>query len=146
VSTSTIPPFFTGRMPFLPPNQQCQSTEGKATTRNKHKKLKPGLVASYNIQPGNGEGLFWFQCFINLSLTYLRHLPTYLQPWVPHRAHNDLPASETWLNGCPLEPEGWLVHCTHCTLFFLLTPKCGALFVTSFLFHLLLFTDALLWV
>jgi len=21
--------FFTGRMPFLPPNQQCQSTEGK---------------------------------------------------------------------------------------------------------------------
>ena len=22
--------FFTGRMPFLPPNQQCQSTEGKA--------------------------------------------------------------------------------------------------------------------
>jgi len=26
---STIPPFFTGRMPFLLPNQQCQSTEGK---------------------------------------------------------------------------------------------------------------------
>jgi len=22
--------FFTGRMPFLPPNQQCQSTEGRA--------------------------------------------------------------------------------------------------------------------
>jgi len=22
------PPFFTGRMPFLSPNQQCQSTEG----------------------------------------------------------------------------------------------------------------------
>jgi len=26
--TSTPPLFFTGRMPFLPPNQQCQSTEG----------------------------------------------------------------------------------------------------------------------
>ena len=25
---STPPLFFTGRMPFLPPNQQCQSTEG----------------------------------------------------------------------------------------------------------------------
>jgi len=25
------PPFFTGRMPFLPPNQQCQSTEGNLT-------------------------------------------------------------------------------------------------------------------
>jgi len=28
VPTSTMPPFFTGRMPFVPPNQQCQSTEG----------------------------------------------------------------------------------------------------------------------
>ena len=42
------------------------------------KKLKPGLVASYDLQPGNGECLFWFWCFINLSHTYLlRHLPTY---------------------------------------------------------------------
>jgi len=24
--------FFTGRMPFLPPNQQCQSTEGLKVT------------------------------------------------------------------------------------------------------------------
>jgi len=23
------------------------------------KKLKPGLVASYNLWPGNGTGLFW---------------------------------------------------------------------------------------
>jgi len=28
------------------------------TTQNKHKKLRPGLVSSYDIQPGNGEGLF----------------------------------------------------------------------------------------
>jgi len=27
------PHFFTGRMPFLPPNQQCQSTEGKCNTK-----------------------------------------------------------------------------------------------------------------
>jgi len=27
--TSTPPLFFTGQMPFLPPNQQRQSTEGK---------------------------------------------------------------------------------------------------------------------
>jgi len=40
------------------------------TTQNKHKKITPGLVASYDIRPGNGEGLFLFQCFINLSLTY----------------------------------------------------------------------------
>jgi len=35
------------------------------------KKLKPGLVASYDIRRGNGEGILWFQRFINLSLTYL---------------------------------------------------------------------------
>jgi len=31
---ASTPPlgFFTGRMPFLPPNQQCQSTEGKTIT------------------------------------------------------------------------------------------------------------------
>jgi len=51
------------------------------TTENKHKKLKPGLAASYDIWPGNEVGLFWFWRFINLSLTYyLGHLLTYLQP------------------------------------------------------------------
>jgi len=30
-STSLLK-IFTGRMPFLPPNQQCQSTEGKSNT------------------------------------------------------------------------------------------------------------------
>ena len=51
------------------------------------KKLKPGLVTSYNMHPGNREELSLFQCFINLSLTYLlRHLPTYLQPRDPQGA------------------------------------------------------------
>ena len=35
------------------------------------KKQRPGLVASYNIRPGNGEGLFLFWHVINLSLTDL---------------------------------------------------------------------------
>jgi len=49
------------------------------------KKLKSGLVTSYDIHPGNGEGLFLFRHFINLSLTdSLRHLPTYLQPRESH--------------------------------------------------------------
>jgi len=38
-------------------------------------KPKPGLVASYDIRPGNGEGLFWFWSFINLLLTYLDSYP-----------------------------------------------------------------------
>jgi len=55
--------------------------------QNRHKKLKPGLVASYDIWPGNSEGFFWFQYFINVSLTYLvRHLPTYSRPRDPHGA------------------------------------------------------------
>jgi len=60
-------------------------------TQNKHKKLNPGLVASHDIiWPGNGEGLFWFWRFINLSLTSLiRHLPTYSQPQDPHGARSD---------------------------------------------------------
>jgi len=29
----------------------------------------------FGLQPGNGEGLFWFRRFINLSLTYLDNYP-----------------------------------------------------------------------
>jgi len=43
--------------------------------------MKPGLVASYDIRPGNGVGLFWFRRFINLPLTYLlRHSLTTQDP------------------------------------------------------------------
>jgi len=55
------------------------------TTQNKHRKLKPSLVASSDILTGSRVG-FWFQRFINLLLTYL---PTYLQP----RTHMGLPDS-----------------------------------------------------
>jgi len=61
--------FFTGRMPFLPPNQQRQSTEGKHNNKSTHSpitnqkkctatqnKLKPGSVAFYNIWPGKQSG------------------------------------------------------------------------------------------
>jgi len=71
------------------------------TTQNKHKKLKPDLVASYDIRPGNGEGLFLFWRFINLSLTYLlRHLPTYLQS----RTHMRHPANSVWREHKTLTP------------------------------------------
>ena len=43
--TNQHPVFFTGRMPFLSPNQQCQSTEGKNITFHElaHPKLIWGL-------------------------------------------------------------------------------------------------------
>ena len=43
------------------PTQQKQAftSQKKCTkTQNKHKKLKPGLVAFCDIRPGNGAGLF----------------------------------------------------------------------------------------
>jgi len=61
-------------------------TDQKKCTTTQNKQLKPGLVASYHIRHQNGEDLFLFWCFINLSLTYLTHLPTYLQPWDPQGA------------------------------------------------------------
>ena len=57
-------------------------------------KLKPGLVDSYDIQPGNREGLFWFWRFINLSLTYLLTL------FVLKGTLNS--NSLTYLDTCPL--------------------------------------------
>jgi len=71
-----------------------QQTDGRqhiantnASSRSLTKKLQPGLVAYYDIWPGNGEGLFWFRRFINLSLTYLlRHLFTCAAA-DPHRAN-----------------------------------------------------------
>jgi len=69
--------------------EKLNFTRQKHTFTNQKKctttqKLKPGQVASYDIRPGNRDGLFLFLRFINLSLTYLlRHLPTYLQPLDP---------------------------------------------------------------
>jgi len=42
VTTNTQ--FFTGRMPFLLPNQQCQSTEGKELDREDARKRPGGIV------------------------------------------------------------------------------------------------------
>ena len=39
--------------------------------------LSPGLVASYDIQPGNGVGLFWDKHTHVYLLTYLPRTPTH---------------------------------------------------------------------
>ena len=41
------------------------------TTQNKHKRTKARFSHLLRHTPWNGEGLFWFRRFINLSLTYL---------------------------------------------------------------------------
>jgi len=47
-------------------------------TENLKLQLSPGLVASYDIQPGNEVGLFWDK--------HTHILPTYLLAPDPHRA------------------------------------------------------------
>jgi len=44
------------------------------------KKLKSGLVTSYDIRPGNGEDLFWFWRFKNFSFTYSDTYPLTYSP------------------------------------------------------------------
>jgi len=45
----------------LPQQKHAFTNQNKCTTtQNKHKKLKPGLVASYDIRPENADGLFLF--------------------------------------------------------------------------------------
>jgi len=73
---SSKPIFWLGMERQKPNIQQKHAFNNQnkcTTTQNKHKTLKQGLVASYDIWPGNGESLFWFQ-------RLLRHLHTYLQP------------------------------------------------------------------
>jgi len=68
--------------------QKCAFTNQKkcTTIQNKHKKLKPGSVASFhNIQPGSDRT---YSCLaLHKFLTELhRDLPTYLQPRDTHGA------------------------------------------------------------
>jgi len=61
----------------LTQQKHTYTNQKKCTTTQNTQKLKPGLVTCCDIRPKNGVGLFWFQSFINLSLTYLfRHLLT----------------------------------------------------------------------
>ena len=49
-------------------------------TENLKLQLSPGLVASYDIQPGNGVGLFWDKHTHVYLLTYLPRTHTGHQP------------------------------------------------------------------
>jgi len=63
--------------------QQKNTFTNQPLQHTKHKKLKPGLVASYEIGHVNGQGLFLFWHFINLPLIYLRYLDTYPVTYSP---------------------------------------------------------------
>jgi len=77
-------------------NNQCPPPPSSHNTKKHTKNLKPGLLASYDVWPGNRVGPFLHQRFINLSLTHLlRHLSNYLQPRDPHRQQHSKPSKVT---------------------------------------------------
>jgi len=67
------------------------------TTQNKHAKVKPGLVASYDIWPENGGAYSYFgNSYICHLLTYLDIYPlTYSTALDPHRPYQQI---VQWLN------------------------------------------------
>jgi len=65
------------------------------------------LVASYDIWPGNEEGLFLFRRFINLSLTHLvRHLPLTYSPGTHMGCHGHEVRSANKHSAWPLQASG----------------------------------------
>jgi len=45
--------FFTGRMPFLPPDQPCQSSEGTTRTANSTRNIITGITNKYQLSQMN---------------------------------------------------------------------------------------------
>jgi len=86
ITTPAPPPptqFFTDRMPFLPPNQERQSTEG-VTTYN--------LQSKYNLQ-------FTYRNRTNRTIISIRfHLPCC--PVVSHFGHLPIRVAYSWLTRC----------------------------------------------
>ena len=74
------------------------------TRKNLKLQLSPGLVASYDIQPGNGVGLYW-----DTKNTHI-YLLTYLFSPDPHGQH--------------MESEAWSVNCDGCDSVGLLLSWC----------------------
>jgi len=67
------PRFSTGQMPFLPPNQQCRSTEGKSITDPNHQKSPTDLILFSSTTELLGKGallpLCWFANHSTLTMT-----------------------------------------------------------------------------
>jgi len=57
---ASTPPlsFLQAGCPSCRPTNSVKALKANTTTQNKHKKVKPGLVAFYDIWPGNRAGLF----------------------------------------------------------------------------------------
>ena len=57
--TNQHPVFSQAVMPFLSPNQQCQSTEGKLTVYDKLDKLVPWILLKLRMTEVGGGGDNW---------------------------------------------------------------------------------------
>jgi len=58
---------FTGRMPFLPPNQQRQSTEGKSLWNYQRKNIKGQPAANPKVYLETGRYLYLLTSLYNIN-------------------------------------------------------------------------------
>ena len=64
-STPRAAQFFTGRMPFLLPNQQRQSTEGKQKQKQKLTEIEGGLNL---LHEADDDVVIWLECTATAAL------------------------------------------------------------------------------
>ena len=78
---ATVWPQYTNVTDNTRQDRQWTESTGRTVLQTVAQRTKASFVTYYDIWTGNGEGLFWFWCFINMALTYSpKHIPTYLQP------------------------------------------------------------------
>jgi len=87
VPTSIIPHVFTDRMPFLPPNQQCQSTEGKfymmiTPMKTRYTCIRGGGIMAEGPVLGSNSSLLWFTSQYSYSVA---SCTSESEPWPIHR-------------------------------------------------------------
>ena len=115
--------FFTNRMPFLPPNQQRQSTEG--ITLQLHRLIKPGTgsitqsmlrASSHRLASDYCRTLF-FRCILISRLSYVENLLILMWKIFQLVSLSNLPSVLWcgWLGGRNgIQPvKNWVVGCWH---------------------------------
>ena len=106
--TST-PPFFTGRVPFLSPNQQRQSTEGKKTLRQYTKNYH--ILILWLLRERGFHSLWALRCY-NTSTTTQGKLNTTIVLWPLYRiSFSALTLLVGWQEGHPACKKTWAVWC-----------------------------------
>jgi len=103
-----------------PNNKSTHSPIKRNVRQNKinTKKLKPGIVSSYDTRPANRKGVFWFRHFKNLSLTYLlTYLDNYPLTYSPRPTPGENHRSSCKKSKKKCMPQQKKTNCKHRKIF-----------------------------